>query len=289
MKGLGRFLLLCPYIFALCRGVSSHPLETETVCVPESRYKVGQVCLAHHAAPSRPSVLKRGNRALLSRSPFNKHASSIPRLSRTYSAPSAASEAPISFQGLPPEEYMGRAKFVYDHRVPAWNSGIGVGGSCTSSTAKCNSGLRCVGPLGQEQCHAAAKPGEDCNYEYKICRPDLVCKKETCMTPAQAFTGVEGDDCGGPAGRVCEAWLGCTNWNPNEAGTCERYLSWGTKHCKEGSGRRCQINTYCTWEELKNRTRCLKKNRYRNQGCKVSLECKEDLVCIFRNGKKRCS
>lgn len=38
----------------------------------------------------------------------------------------------ISFAGMPAHEYLGRAKVVNDHRVPAWNLAIGVGGKCSS-------------------------------------------------------------------------------------------------------------------------------------------------------------
>lgn len=165
-------------------------------------------------------------------------ARTIPSISRLESSPSPSpavsgihsikeSSLIISFLGMPTEEYLDRAKVVYDHRVPAWNLVIGVGGRCSSGTARCSSNLRCAGPESQEQCHPQVATGGACDFKYKICKTELVCEKGICQSQHDAFKGEIKDECGGPGGAKCEMCFGCTSWSPDTTGKCLSILLLG--------------------------------------------------------------
>lgn len=88
--------------------------------------------------------------------------------------------------------------------------------------ARCTSNLRCEGPESQERCYPQACEGEACDFKYKICRTELVCKKGKCVSQKDAFKGEEGDECGGSEGRKCEAGLGCSSWHKDKTGSSRR-------------------------------------------------------------------
>lgn len=178
-------------------------MQSKFTDVSVNEYEAGQACLAHIPIEE----YQAGQACLACTSQWTS------RVETSASTPPIASSIPtiksssllISFLGMPADLYMDRAKVVYDHRVPAWKLAIGVGGEYSSETARCSLNLRCVGPESQEQCHPQAGLGGACDFEYKLCRAELVCKKGKCITQADAFKGELNDVCGGPEGRTCEA------------------------------------------------------------------------------------
>lgn len=224
-------LSLLIFFFQKCMSTPTpYTAVPSTSQIPQSKNPALQSLTTPSADPKMTYVPLTGYEAYI--------ALTIPAVSRVETSaaqPPAVSAIPtikessliISFEGMPADEYLDRAKVVYDHRVPAWNLAIGVGGKCSSGTARCSLNLRCVGPTHEEQCHPQVPVGGECDYKYKICKTELVCKRGKCLTQQDAFKSEKYEECGGAEGRQCVRLCG------------------GGKRCQIGVGRKCKENTRC--------------------------------------------
>lgn len=303
LRHYGQFIFLSMCVFRIVGGISAQREHTaasssasvpRVTCVPEGKNLAGQACLAQF------TIIPVNNyQALLAHIPKTEKqgaksgsGSDTPWLSRVQASPIPsikASSLLISTSGMPADEYMDRAKIVYDDRVPAWNLAIGVGGRCSVNSAMCSSNLHCVGPESQEQCHPAQKAGWPCDFEYRLCESNLVCKKGTCLTHEQAFRGERGDTCGGSSGIICEPGLRCNSWESSKVGTCEDDLNRG-EDCKLGSGRKCKYGLQCIWHDsTKTTKKCLKQNLPEGDLCRNTVECLAGLQCRIRVDRKKCT
>lgn len=274
-----------PPIYCAFTSISSSNYDST-----EDKYQAGQACLAAAPGPQFTVIPVREYQKCFALRPFQEPARTAAWLSRlqTSTSPRRSLLLFLLFLGMPANEYLERAKIVYDHRVPAWNLAIGVGGSCSSETARCFSNLRCVGPELQEQCPPQAPQGGACDLRYKLCKSELICRKGICMTQAQAFKGEEGDDCKVKIGRVCGKGLGCTSWNESWTGKCKKNLHLG-QTCSIGRGRRCETDTSCRdTMEADGETRCVMEDLEWWQSCMHSVECQEGNECRHVSKGFRC-
>lgn len=96
----------------------------EITCMAKTKYHAGQACLSpDHRAKYATVPVSEQYEACLARIPLKEKAPVAPWLSTVQAS---ASSPPISFQAS------NNHPCSFHHRVPAWNLGVGAGGSCSS-------------------------------------------------------------------------------------------------------------------------------------------------------------